>query len=292
MARVTRRQLLAAAPATAVARSVQTPSSLPTIRFANHTVSRLIVGGNPVSGNSHISRQVDLEMRDYFTSTNIKKLLRECEATGINTWQSRGDRHIQRILNEYRMEGGTIQWIAQTASEYGDLKRNLSEIMAMSPIAIYHHGTITDKLWNESKLDELRDRLRAIRQTGVPVGLGTHMPEVVDRAEADSWDVDFYMTCCYRVVTSDTFEAASREKMLRQVAQVSKPCLIFKVYAASRNCATAEARLDALRVAFRAAKPADAVVIGMFPKYQEQVRENCRLVVQAIAASLGARRRL
>lgn len=285
MADITRRDLLCAVPAVAAAGSVTAPSALPTVRLGSHTVSRLIVGGNPVSGNSHVSHQVDLDMRDYFTSANIKKLLHDCEAAGINTWQSRGDRHIQRILNEYRMEGGSIQWIAQTASEYRSLEQNLSEVMRMKPVAIYHHGSETDRLWNGGKIDELRDRLKAIRQTGVPVGLGTHMPEVVERAESEGWDVDFYMMCVYRVVTSDTFDAVSREQMLALVAKVKKPCLIFKVYAASRNCASAETRLEALRIVFRYAKPSDAVVIGMFPKYTEQVLENCRLMTQAIAST-------
>jgi len=53
------------------------------------------------------------------------------------------------------------------------------------------------------------------------------------------------------------------------------------VYAATRHAATPAARLDALKLAFRYAKPGDAVVIGMFPKYQEQVEENCRLVIEA-----------
>jgi hypothetical protein len=112
--------------------------------------------------------------------------------------------------------------------------------------------------------------------------------------------VDFYMTCVYRIEgrsreeaeqvagrklegnPGDFFWDPDREKMLERVRKTTKPCLIFKVYGASRNCATKEAKLAALELAFRYAKPSDAVVIGMFPKYQEQVRENAQLVRQAI----------
>ena len=38
---------------------------------------------------------------------------------------------------------------------------------------------------------------------------------------------------------------------------------------------------SALNLVFQYAKPGDAVVIGMFPKRREQVREDCRLVVEA-----------
>ena len=293
-----RRDLLRLAVTAATASTAHAADALPTVRFGAHKISRLIVGGNPVSANSHVSPQLDAEMRDYFTTANVKKLLADCERAGINTWQSRGDRHIMRALHEYRLEGGRIQWIAQTATEYGDLQRNLHEISALQPIGIYHHGSQTDKLWQTGKLDQLRDNLKAIRQTGVLVGLGTHIPEVVDHAESKGWDLDFYMTCVYHLtrnaeeaaklaghaVQGEFFRDADREEMLARVRRTSKTCLIFKVYAATRQCATADSRRAAIELAFREAKPRDAVVIGMFPKRQEQVRENCRLVREAIAA--------
>ncbi len=295
-----RRDMLRLAAFAAAALKARASDALPTTRFGPHTISRLIVGGNPVSANSHVSPELDAEMRDYFTTASIKELLRNCERAGIDTWQSRADRHIMRTLHEYRREGGKIQWIAQTATEYGDLQRNLREARALSPIGIYHHGSQTDNLWQTGKLDQLADNLKAIRQTGALVGLGTHIPEVVDHAESKGWDLDFYMTCVYNLsrsageaarlaghaVRGEYFRDADRELMLERVRRVSKPCLIFKVYGATRQCATADLRRAAIELAFRAAKPGDAVVVGMFPKHREQVQENCRLVREAIAARL------
>ncbi len=290
---LTRRSLFEAVPALAAAAPAK---PMPTVRLGPHTVSRLIVGGNPVSANSHVSGALSAEMRDYFTAANTKKLLAACERAGINTWQSRADRHIMRLLHEYRQEGGRIQWIAQTASEYGDLRRNLGEASALKPEGIYHHGSQTDKYWLSGKIDLTSESLKAIRQTGAQVGLGTHIPEVVDYAESKDWDFDFYMTCVYnlsrtpeeaakiagRPVKGEYFHDPDRERMLDRVRKTKKPCLIFKVYAATRHCSTPGDRRAALDLAFEYAKPTDAVVIGMFPKYQEQVEENCRLVVDSI----------
>ncbi len=284
------------AAAGAAASVAAAPGALPTIKLGPHTVSRLIVGGNPVSGNAHLAGGLGREMRDYFTAANVKKLLFNCEEAGINTWQSRGDRHILRLLTEYRLEGGKLQWIAQTASELADIPRHIRELAAHA-IGIYHHGSQTDKFWQAGKIEAAREMCKVMRDTGVQVGLGTHIPEVIDYVESKAWDVDFYMTCVYNIertreeaervagrkVEGEFFWDPDREKMLQRVRQASKPCLIFKVYGATRNCRSAEDMLAALRLACRYAKPTDAIVIGMFPKYKEQVRENCRLLTDALA---------
>lgn len=41
----------------------------------------------------------------------------------------------------------------------------------------------------------------------------------------------------------------------------------------------------AMELACRAAKPGGAFVIGLFPKHKEQVRENCRLLCDAVKAA-------
>ena len=262
--------------------------SLPTVPFGDHQISRLIVGGNPVSGTSHWSPQLSREMVDYFTTENTKRMLTRCEHHGINTWQSRGDRHILRLLHEYRQEGGHIQWIAQTATEI-DYGRNIGEIAGEKPIGIYHHGSRTDRFWADGRIDQLSDALKAIRQTGVRTGLGTHLPEVIDYVEDKGWDVDFYMTCLYnprhQPGGGELFDDNDREKMLKRVRQTSRQCLLFKVYGAKRHCDSAERMLAALKLAFASAKPHDAVVVGMFPKHSDQVAQNCELVRRAIAAS-------
>ncbi len=73
-----------------------------------------------------------------------------------------------------------------------------------------------------------------------------------------------------------------QERMLERVKRTSKQCLIFKVYGATRHCGTPEQMKAAMELACRHAKAGDAFVIGMFPKYKEQVRENCRLLLEAL----------
>jgi hypothetical protein len=268
------------------------------VKFGLASISRLVVGGNPVSGYSHMSETLNSEMLDYFTASNVKKLLRDCEQAGINAWQSRADRFVMRILREYRSEGGRIEWIAQTASELGDIDRNIKEIAAAGAIAAYNHGANTDALWKSGKMEVVHDRLKVMRQAGLRVGLGTHTPEVIDYVESKDWDVDFYMTCVYNMsrskqdaeklaggsVEGEFFYEPDRKQMLERVRKASKQCLIFKVYGAGRRCRSQEDMRRALSEVFEYAKPADVVVIGMFPKYKDQVAEDCRLVKEVTAA--------
>jgi hypothetical protein len=296
---LSRRQALLTAVAGSAALASSKPADMPTVPFGANRISRLIVGGNPVSGTSHWTNEMSREMVDYFTSENIKRLLRNCGRAGITTWQSRGDKHIIRLLHEYRQEGGQVHWIAQTASEITDTARNVRDIMSEKPLGIYHHGSRTDRMWAAGKIDEVRDALKMFRDAGVRVGLGTHIPQVVDYAEDKGWDVDFYMTCLYNLsrpreeadrlaggkAPQELFWDADRVEMLKRVRQTSKQCLVFKVYGATRLCHSREQMLDALKLVFKYAKPNDAMVVGMFPKYKEQVVENCELTVEAIRAT-------
>ena len=264
---------------------------LPTIRLGAYEVTRLIIGGNPFSGGSHFSPELDRAFVDYYTAENIKRALVECERCGLNTMQSRGDRHIRRVIHEYRNEGGTLQWIAQTASELRDLPGHIRSL-AGEAIAIYNHGSHTDRCWHEGRRDEVRELLKVTRDAGVLVGLGTHLPEVIEYSEEHGWDVDFYMACLYALTrqrrespivagqhqSGEVFDDADREAMAATVRQTPKPCLAFKVLASNRKCGSPEEVRQALAWAFAHLKPTDAVVVGMFQRDLNQVAQNAQTV--------------
>jgi len=274
---------------------------LPTVDLCGKEVTRLICGGNPLSGFSHVSDALDREMIEYYTMPNILKLLDDCWGNGINTFQSRGDRHQMRAFLEHRQSGGKMQWIAQTASEFRDIKANVREIAEYAPIAIYHHGTHVDNSWHRGEFDQVLGIIECIKEQGLPAGLGTHQPQVVEYVEGKGWPVDFYMCCLYDLArgykaapaaqqdayAQDKFPAEDPAAMAAVIRQVEKPCLAFKVMAASRNCDTPECTRRALRVALESVKPTDGIVVGMFPKYRDQVVENAGFV-REILATAGA----
>jgi len=265
---------------------------LPTVRLTGADVTRLICGGNPLSGISHLSAELDREMLEYYTMPNVQALLDECWRQGINTFQSRGDRYQMRAFLEHRLRGGQMAWIAQTASEFADIKANIAEIARYKPTAIYHHGTHTDNSWHAGRIENVRDIVKAIRDQGLPAGVGTHIPEVVEYMEEHGWETDFYMCCFYNLARGyksapaverdayarDRFPPEDPARMTAVMRQVRKPCIGFKIMAASRNCATLESTREAFRFAFRNIKPTDMVDVGMFQKRKNQAAENAAIV--------------
>ena len=276
---------------------------IPKVKLGNSDieVTRLISGGNPLCGNSHFTPDMSKDMRNYFTAEEVVKYFHNLQASGINTLQARGDFH--RILywrELFMREGGQLQFIAQTASEMHDVFSNIRVIAATGAEGIYLHGTKVNNWWLDGEIDKAEDYLKCMRDCGVQVGIGSHIPEVFDYVEEKGWDVDFYMTCFYNLQRQkresalvDPFNKGALEefreddppKMIRVIQQTEKMCLAFKILAASRRCATQEDVRAAFEYAFANIKEKDAVVVGMFPKYEDQIRLNVEHTLHAIQAS-------
>ncbi|MBN1809750.1 MAG: hypothetical protein JW909_11840 [Planctomycetes bacterium] len=264
---------------------------LPTVDLGGKAVTRLIIGGNPFSGFSHITADRDAEMISYYTSQNILGAWQTARQNGINTIQTRGDRHQRRLYTEYIQSGGECQWIAQTASEMRDIIGNIKQIADTGPIAVYNHGTHTDSLWHHGKIDDVLEHVKAIHDAGLPAGVGTHMPEVIRYIEEEGWPVDFYMASLYNLsktekkfvaeasdpYAKEVYEDADREAMAETIRSVDKTCLAFKIFAAGRNTSTVEEVEAAIRYAYGNIKKKDAVVVGVFQRDRDEIAMNAEL---------------
>jgi hypothetical protein len=276
-------------------------ASLPTVPFGSYRVTRLIVGGNPFCGNSHYSQEMSAEMAAYYTGERVVEVLQRCQQAGINTVQARGDYHrVLYWIELFRRAGGALHWIAQTASEMHDVYQNIRVLAAAGAIGIYHHGTQTDRFWQAGEIDRVQDYLKCMRDAGVQVGLGTHIPEVIEHAEERGWDVDFYMACLYNLsraprqsalvsgvhdFAEEQYRQEDRDRMCRVIRQTPRTCLAFKILAAGRNCATQQDVGAAFQYAFDRIKARDAVVVGMYPRDQDQVALNVRHTLQALRST-------
>ena len=263
---------------------------LPHVRWGEHRVSRLLVGHNPLKGQSHHTDELSGEMREWFDPKLGRdvELLRRCEECGINTVQF-GGAAMHSLLRRHAEEGGRIQWIATFYDTPGGLEEELKAILSVDPkpIGIQYFGERTDSAFLSGRMGEVREKLKRLRETGLLLGVCSHLADAVDHVESAGWDVDFYETCFYAVYShareqkinrgEELYDDADRERMVRVIRQVSKPCIAFKVLAANRNCGSAEEVASALRFAYGNIKETDVVLVGMWQKHKDQVAENARL---------------
>lgn len=84
------------------------------VDFFGHKVSKLIVGDNPINGHSYIeSVCTGKEMKEWYTAERIKEAMWKMEENGYNTMLPLADPFMIRVLQEYRREGGKMQFIFQ-----------------------------------------------------------------------------------------------------------------------------------------------------------------------------------
>jgi hypothetical protein len=71
--------------------------------------------------------------------------------------------------------------------------------------------------------------------------------------------------------------------MAAAVRKVDKPALVYKVLAAGRKCRSESQKRQAIEWAYKNIKPIDATIIGLFPRFSDQVTETARMVREALA---------
>jgi hypothetical protein len=262
-------------------------ASLPKVSFGNVEISRLVVGANPFNGGSHFNPLLDQLMADWNTPERVCQTLLQCRQNGINAYQCSNKGVTQPHLDLFRTQGGQMHLIAIDPN-----KTQVEETVRRSGAgALYHHGEVTDVLFRAGKMDQVQEYTKRLRQTGVRVGIGTHKPEVVEYVEERGWDVDFYVLCVYNrtrtpeeirkllgvlpLPASELYLETDPPRAYQVARQTPKTCFLFKILAAGRLTRSPEEVDKAFKDAFDNIKPQDCIVVGMFPRFQDQVKENC-----------------
>ncbi|CAN5709272.1 hypothetical protein BH23PLA1_BH23PLA1_13010 [soil metagenome] len=269
------------------------PATLPTIRLGSHRVTRLIVGGNPIYGHSHFNSILSRSMTDWHTPDRVVELLKHCEAAGINTWQnSYADRTLSD-LDRYRAEGGAMQWLCLGKPDWDLHPERIEEAARRQPIGIAPHGALGERLHRERLYDVLTDLLKRIRDQGVLVGLSAHDPTLIEESESRSWDVDYYMCCLYYLTRpreefrqllgadlplGEIYLPSDPPRMYGVIQATEKPCLAYKVLAAGRRVGSPGEVRRCFEEAFAGIKPTDAIIVGMYQQFGDQVGEDSALV--------------
>jgi hypothetical protein len=261
--------------------SGQPESAMPSITLGSHRISRLICGSNPILGYSYMGSHTDQQMKEYYTTGRTVEVLQKCEQAGITTHQA-SSRH--DYIDLLRERGSKLQIICLD-SEQEKIKETIS---IMQPIAMVHHGGVTDHLFADGKSKVVHDYVKAVKDTGLLAGVSAHNPDVIKQIADEGWNVDFFMTCFY-FLTRNTekgenmpiipvggynFFKDDPRVMTQVIRQVKQPCLAFKILGAGRLCSSEDKVRAAFKFAFENIKPTDGVIVGMFPWFFNEIGAN------------------
>jgi hypothetical protein len=285
------------AAAEETASTTPTGQPLPTIALGTHRLSRLIAGWNPVGGHSYLGPHMDRHMREYFTVDRTVEFLLACENAGITAHQYSPSDKTEPVLRQVRERGSKMKFLGLHAGRDGvpDM------IRSTSPIAMVHHGGVTDRLFSQGKSCEVHDYVKTAHDHGVLAGVSAHNPDCIQRIADEGWEVDFFMTCFYfltrkffaadgELVTPETLQIGypfyrdDPSVMTRVVRQVEQPCLVFKILAAGRLCGSQDQVRSAFRYAFENIKPTDGAIVGMYPRFFDEINADAAYTRQCAAS--------
>ena len=85
----------------------------------------------------------------------------------------------------------------------------------------------------------------------------------------------------------EAYPDSDRDAMCRVIRAVDKPVLAFKVLAARRKCDSPDPIAQAFRFAYAHIKPTDAVVVGLFPRDQDETALDLAHAQAACSAAAG-----
>ncbi len=274
-------------------------TALPQTRIGPHSISRLVCGANPFNAGSHLSTFVNRQMREYYTPEQICKTLRRCQEVGINTWQS-GGRNFE-LYRRFVDSGGTMHFLSIESAGTAAI---LPKLARGGCVGVAHHGEVTDQLFKQGKLDEVADFLKRVHDAGLPAGISTHMPAVVDAVESKGWELEYYMTCVYErhrnreelkkllghvpIPVGEVYLESDPPRMYQAMRQTRRPCLAFKILAAGRLSERTEWVEQAFRQTLESTKPVDGIIIGIYDRYSDQAAEDAAFVRRYASLSRSA----
>jgi hypothetical protein len=257
--------------------------------------SRVILGGNLLSGNAHSRDLVYVSklVKAYHTKEKIFNTLLLAEKCGINTLLTSPT--LCSLIEEYwRRKIGKIQFISDCAGlEYDkgpprmmgfdDFLDKVKRAIDYGACACYLQGETADWFVEHKQLDRIGKTLDLIRGSGLPAGIGAHDIETVKRCLAAGFVPDFWMKTLHHhkywsarhPEWHDNLFCKTPEETIEFMHGRTEPWIAFKVLAAG-----AIRPKDAFEYALRSG--ADFLCVGM---YDFQIVDDVNIALAAFEAA-------
>lgn len=269
---------------------------VPSTMLGKAKISRVLLGGNLVSGYMHCRdlKYVGPLFRAYVTEAKLMETFKLAEQHGINTVFESGANYVQRYNKEF---GGHMQFIPhiQVKQNQDDaaLADHIQKQVDTGAVALYVWGVAADTLAQAGAVDRIAKAVELAKKHGLPVGVGGHSLQVPMLCEKNQVPCDFYVktfhTDKYPSATPkplrkefiwlnggegwyDNMWCINPEETIEFMKTVAKPWIAFKILAAG-----AIHPREAFPYAFN--NGADFTAVGMF---DFQIKQNADLAARAI----------
>jgi hypothetical protein len=268
-------QAIAAPPAPVS--PVPAAANLPKAKVGNVEISRLICGGNLISGYAHSRDLIYVSplVKHYFTDDKIFETFRLCEESGVNSAMLKLDDETMRLLDIYwNVEGGKIQWISQITNP-ADLTGEINRSLDNGAVGVFTTGQMGDELVRAGKVDEIAKAVETTKKGGGIAGVSCHEINVIVECERLGVGADFYMKTFnsknyWSAKPAERYDSVfdeTPEKTIEVMAGVKVPWIAFKVLGA--GAISPREGFD-----YAVQNGADFLCVGMF---DFQVREDVQI---------------
>jgi hypothetical protein len=270
-------------------------NSMPQGKIGKVSISRLICGGNLISGYAH-SRDlmyVSPLLTHYFTDDKILETWSLCENQGVNTMiLFPAGKRAAGLYERYRNQGGRIQYLAQLSPTTDDLKTPVKQAKDAGAVGAFLLGNYGDIWTRDGDVNSIGELLGHIKEAGLIAGVAGHELRTITAVEKAGFAPDFYM----KTLHEDNYWSKRRPDQMKEVidnyaidnywcrdpketiaymSELNRPWIAYKVLAAGAIRPRA-----GLQHAFQ--NGADFAAVGMF---DFQVAENVALTTEVVAST-------
>jgi hypothetical protein len=276
------------------------PGAMPMGSIGKVKISRIICGGNLISGYAHSRDLIYVSelLKHYFTDEKIMETWAACEQQGINTMIAYpGDPHAVDVYRKYRQRGGQIQYLAQIAPDKKNLAAAVKDAAAAGAVGAFLVGNYGDEWTRDGSTALIGELLKIIRDHGLIAGVGGHELRTPTAVEKAGFAPDFYMKTLHDtnywskrqpdqeqdVIDNykiDNYWCKQPKETISFMSGVERPWIAYKVLAAGAVHPRA-----GFRYAFQ--NGADFAAVGMF---DFQVAENVALAREVLSGPLERER--
>lgn len=257
----------------------------PRTKVADVSLPRLIIGCNWISGFSHISASGDTMIRQTHcgpesVSAIFEKFL-EYEINAVLGLFDVDQNLLPAVQMAEERTGKKMIIIDEpiinmddSSSARAEAKNKIDECAKRGATFCLPLHSCVEQLVNKNKMtmDRLPDYLYMIREAGMIPGLSAHMPEVVQYADLNEYDVETYIQIYNCMGFLMQVEIESIAKIIQNA---KKPVITIKPLAAGRTTP-----FVGLNFVFNTIREKDMVAIGTFNG--DQAKEDIEISLAAI----------